>query len=208
MARKREQFNYFNEFINLSEYSVKSAVMLSEILESFNQSEIAKNVDEMHQIEHTADTAQHKIFNKLFKEFLPPIEREDIISLSQRIDDVTDAIEDVLICIDIYNVKLIKEEAKIFTNLIVDCCNLMNSLIIEFKHFKNSKKLHPLIVELNRLEGEGDKLYADFVRSLYVKPSDPIEVITWTNIFHRLERCCDACEVVANTIEVIVMKNS
>lgn len=128
--------------------------------------------------------------------------------MSQRIDDVTDAIEDVLICIDIYNVKSIKEEAKIFTNLIVDSCKLMNSLIIEFKHFKNSKKLHSLIVELNRLEGEGDKLYADFVRSLYINPSNPIEVVTWTTIFHRLEKCCDACEVVANTIEVIVMKNS
>ena len=33
----------------------------------------------------------------LTHEFLPPLEREDITELAERIDDVTDAVEDVIV---------------------------------------------------------------------------------------------------------------
>jgi uncharacterized protein Yka (UPF0111/DUF47 family) len=46
------------------------------------------------------------------------------------------------------------------------------------------------------------------VRNLYKTSKDPIELMVWTEIFNRLEKCCDACEDVANDIENIVMKNS
>ena len=47
----------------------------------------------------------------LVKAFITPIEREDIILLSQSIDEVTDKIEDVLIRIYINNVQQIRPEA-------------------------------------------------------------------------------------------------
>jgi uncharacterized protein Yka (UPF0111/DUF47 family) len=148
------------------------------------------------------------VLNRLVKEFLPPIEREDITSLSQKIDDVTDAIEDVLICIDMFNVQNIRPEILKFTEMIVDCCKSMKVALDEFQNFKRSKRLHSEIVEINRLEEEGDTLYINGVRNLYRTTTDPIELMVWTEIFRRLEKCCDACEDVANDIESIVMKNS
>jgi len=35
-----------------------------------------------------------------------------------------------------------------------------------------------------------------------------MEVIGWDQVYHYLERCCDACEDVSNVIENVVMKNS
>ncbi len=162
----------------------------------------------MHNIEHTADIAKHDLLARLVKEFLPPIEREDIISLSQKIDDVTDAIEDVLLCIDMFNVQTIRPEILKFTDTIVDCCKSMDTALVEFQSFKKSKKLHAEIVEINRLEEEGDALYVNGVRNLYKTVKDPVELMVWTEVYRRLEKCCDACEDVANDIESIVMKNS
>ena len=48
---------------------------------------------QVHQIENEADKNLHEIINYLIKDFLPPIEREDIITLSYRIDDVIDCID-------------------------------------------------------------------------------------------------------------------
>jgi len=48
---------------------------------------------QVHQIENEADKNLHEIINYLIKDFLPPIEREDIITLSHRIDDVIDCID-------------------------------------------------------------------------------------------------------------------
>lgn len=207
MAGSRD-FNYFKAFVELSGYSLKAAEILNNNIHNFNVNKIEEKVKEMHNVEHTADLEKHKVMNRLVKEFLPPIEREDIISITENIDDVIDSIEDVLIGIEIYNVQAIRPEIIKFTELIMDCCKSMNSALVEFEHFKKSKTLHDAIVEVNRLEEEGDALYINGVRNLYKTSKDPIELMVWTEIYRLLEKCCDSCEEVANNIENIVMKNS
>lgn len=206
--KNSKDYNYFKAFVELSKFSLNSAEILDKTLREFTVKTIDSKIQEMHNIEHSADIAKHDLLNRLVKEFLPPIEREDIISISQKIDDVTDAIEDVLICINIFNVNTIRPEILQFTKLIVDCCKSMDVALTEFENFKKSKRLHSEIIEINRLEEEGDALYVSEVRNLYKNSKDPIELMVWTEIFKRLEKCCDACEDVANDIENIVMKNS
>lgn len=70
----------------------------------------------MHEIEHSADLEAHEITKRLAKEFITPIEREDILLLVHKIDDITDCIEDVLLHMYMYNVRVIKEDAIKFWN--------------------------------------------------------------------------------------------
>jgi predicted phosphate transport protein (TIGR00153 family) len=205
---KNKDFNYFKAFVDLSNFSLKAADILNTTLHNFDRSKIQDKLKEMHSIEHSADLDKHEIMNRLVKEFLPPIEREDITSISDKIDDVIDAIEDVLIGISIFNIEAIRPEILKFTELIVNCCESMNSALTEFENFKKSKTLHSAIVEINNLEEDGDQLYINGVRNLYQITKDPIELMVWTEIYRRLEKCCDNCEDVANHIENIVMKNS
>ncbi|HIT89005.1 MAG TPA: DUF47 family protein [Candidatus Merdenecus merdavium] len=205
---KKKEYNYFDGFVELSNYSLQSAKMLHDIVTNYTNVEIPEKIVEMHNIEHAADIAKHDMMNRLMKEFLPPIEREDIISLAQKIDNVTDAIEDVLIRLDIYNVQSIRSETAKFTELIVRCCESMDQALKEFKNFKKSTTLQTKIIEMNRLEEDGDELYTNAVRFLYQTSKDPIELMVWTEIIQRLEKCCDACEDVADDIETVVMKNS
>lgn len=207
MERKKE-YDYLEQFANLAKFSLDSAEILHKTLKEFDVNTLSEKVIEMHNIEHSADIAKHDMLNRLLKEFLPPIEREDIISLSQKIDDVTDAVEDVMIKIDMFNVKYIRPEILQFTELIVSCCNAMYVAVEEFKNFKKSKTLSTKVIEINTLEEEGDALYVNTVRNLFQTSKDPVELLVWTEILHRLERCCDGCEDVANDLESIVMKNS
>jgi len=203
-----KNYNYFKAFISLSDNSLKAAELLIETLHNFDISKIEEKVVEMHAIEHKADMLRHEIVNRLTKEFLPPIEREDIIKLADSIDDVVDSIEDVLLGTEMYNVQSVRPEIIKFTEVIMDCCKSMNAALVEFEHFKKSQLLHPAIVEVNRLEEVADQLYINGVRNLYKNSKDPIELMTWTEIYRLLEKCCDGCEEVANAIENIVMKNS
>lgn len=207
MAKKND-YNYFEAFANLSKFSLKSAEILHKTLGNFNPAEMPAKVKEMHTIEHSADLAKHEIMDHLVKEFLPPIEREDISSLSQEIDDVTDSVEDVLLFISMFDIQKIRPEILKFTELIERCCKSMDEALVEFKNFRNSKKLKDKLIEINRLEEDGDELYVQMVHNLYHTSKDPIELMTWTEIMHRLELCCDNCEDVADIIEGIVMKNS
>lgn len=207
MARKNE-FDYFDSFIKLSEYCCDAAKMLDEILINYDATSLEEKMKKMHSIEHTADLLGHEITRRLAKEFITPIEREDIVNLVHEIDDVTDCIEDVLLHMYMYNVKDIRNDALRFSKLILQSCEELRLAMVEFKNFRKSKEIHNKIVRVNRLEEDGDNLYTEAVRKLHMTSTNAIEIMTWTIAFNRLEKCCDACEEAVNVIESIIMKNS
>ncbi len=207
MARKKD-FDYFDSFIKLSEYSYNAAKLLDETLRNFNKETLQKNMVTMHDIEHTADLEGHAITKKLAREFITPIEREDILLLIHKIDDITDCIEDVLLHMYMYNVRVIKEDALKFSKLILDSCEELIGAFKEFKSYKKSKEIHNIIIKVNKLEEEGDNLYTEIVRKLHLSSDlDAIEIVTWTIAYNRFEKCSDACEEAVNVIESVIMKN-
>ena len=207
MAIKKDD-NYFSTFVELVNYSCQAANLLSEIMHNFNPDELEEKMKEMHNIEHAGDVERHIMMKKLAKEFITPIEREDIVSMADAIDNVTDAIEDVLMRMYMFNIKTMREDSLRMAGIIVKCCEALKEALAEFHNFRKSHTLHGLIVEINRMEEEGDELFTKATRNLYVEGKDPLEVYGWGRTLHYMEICCDACEDVADVIESVMMKNS
>lgn len=205
---KKKGYNYFDKFVELVGYSCKSAEILNDTLVCFDPNTIEKKVKDLHNIEHSGDLAKHELMSQLATEFIAPIEREDIVRLSQEIDNITDAIEDVLIKMHMFNVSSIKPEVLEFTRLITKSCNTLKVVMEEFANYKKSTSLNDKVIEVNNLEEEGDRLYHSIVHKLYSNSKDPVELLVWTEIYDLLEKCCDACEETADVVESIVMKNS
>ena len=207
MSKKSDSY-YFQNFIECVECGCQAAKMLEDNLNHFDTGLLQDKLDELHRIEHDADKKKHEMMAVLVKAFITPIEREDIILLSQSIDEVTDKIEDVLIRIYINNVQKIRPEALAFIKVIIRCCQALKEVMEEFADFRKSKTLHGLIIEINALEEEGDLLFIDSMRRLHAEVTDPIEIIAWREIYAYLEKCCDACEHVADVVESVIMKNT
>lgn len=207
MAKKQDSF-YFDNFVACAEDSCRAAQMLKETLEEFDPGSLKEKLDLIHEIEHSGDAKKHEMLDHLVKEFLPPIEREDIVSLSQNIDNMTDKVEDVMLRVYMNNVQEIEPNALKMTDVVIECCNAVRDLLVEFKNFKKSKTLKQLIIRINDLEEESDRLFMESIRGLYTESEDPIRIIAWRDIYIYLERCADACEHVADVVESVVMSNS
>ncbi len=54
---------------------------------------------------------------------------------------------------------------------------------------RTGTEVGPRLVEIHRLENEGDRLQRDAVASLFAGGIDPMVVIRWKDIFGSLERC-------------------
>lgn len=207
MAKKDNNY-YFDAFAKGISYANDAAVFLQNCFENYDVTNIRERLDDLHKIEHAADGVKHEMMERLMKEFLPPLEREDIVELAHTIDNVTDSIEDVLLKTYMYNVAEIRSDVKDFAELIVRCCTALKVVSEELHNYRKSTILMPKVAEVNSLEEEGDRLYAEATRRLYTEEKDPIEIVVWTNIYDRLEKCCDSCEKVMDMVELVIMKNS
>lgn len=207
MSKKADNF-YFNNFVESAEVSCEAAQMLKDVLCNFNTETLPEMKVKLHEIEHKGDDKRHEMTSALVRAFITPIEREDLLKLSQFIDDVTDSIEDILIRIYINNVTHIREDSIEFMDIVISCCSAMKEMLEEFHNFKKSKKLSEHIIEINRLEELGDDMYVECMRRLHTTSTDPLEIIAWREIYEFFEKCCDTCENVADIIESIIIGNS
>src|SRR5699024_5681953 len=143
-------------------------------------------ISKIHEIEHEGDQKRHELVEALAKSFITPIEREDIMELSRNIDDVTDAVEDIALRIYMCNVKTIRSEAIEMAKMAINACSVLKELMTEFENFKKSKELKRLVIEINKLESDGDLLYMKSIRDLHTTEKDPIALIAWRDIYNYM----------------------
>ena len=207
MAKHQATF-YFDCFIKLVDYSIEASEQLGKTIQEFNPEAIMKEMSDMHAIEHAADLERHTILQQLIREFITPIEPEDIMLLIDKIDDVTDSLDDVVRKFYMYNIKSMRPEARTMACIIIDCCHMVKKALLEFHDFRKSTALRECIVQINELEEQGDRVHRDALHRLYCEGDNAVDVLAWTTIFECMEQCCDVCEDVSDLMELIIMKNT
>lgn len=206
MASKSDRF-YFENFIAASNYTCEAAAHLVKCLENYDPNNLKTMINEMHQIEHAGDIKKHELSATLAKAFVTPIDREDLDLISNGIDDITDKIEEVLQRFYIHSIKEVKQEVIDCARKIYDCCCLVKEIMVEFINFKKSKKLHDMIVNVNHLEEELDRIYLELMVNVKNEYKDILDIIAWREIYDFLENCADTCENTCDAIETVIMKN-
>ena len=205
---KKENYNYFNEFITVTNYIVESANTLKNIMENFNLEKLNTDIHEVHRLENEADKIVHIMRNNLIKDFLPPIDREDIALIINKLDNIEDGIDEILINVKILDITEIKPEVIELIDILVMCCVAVKDVFVNFNNLKNIELIIQKVIQINKLEEIGDKAYEKLVTLLYKNEKNPINLIKWTNIYNCLEETIDSCEAIGDCIEDVVMKNS
>ena len=204
VTRKEEIF--FDLFVDTVDLACIAAKKLNDLIN--NYTDVDKKIDSIQEIEHNCDIKVHDIIDQVNKSFITPIDREDINEIAKELDNITDAIEDTAHRFRMFDIKFIREDAKVLSNMIVTCTEELKVVMVEMKHMKTSKLLCPKIIEVNRIENEADVLYRKAITSLFTSGMDTLEIIRWKEIYEFLENSLDACEDVANTVEGVVMKHA
>lgn len=206
---KKAVYNYFNFFTEMAECAKSAADYLKKCFANYESEDIKVMVEKMHEIEHNADLKKHEMHEKLLREFLPPIDRDDIMELSAALDQVVDGIEDVVLRLYMFDIRSLRDEAKQIADIVVSLCDNLTALLGSFEGFK--KKLPELkeqIISINNLEEQADKIYIEAMHTLYTGTASAAELCAWKEIYDFLERCCDRCEHVADAVENVILKNS
>ncbi len=204
---KGDQF-YFDNFVKSTEYSQKAAAYLVECLENYDHNQLEDKLSKMHEFEHAADGVKHEMAGALAKAFVTPVDREDLDMLSQKLDDVPDLLEEILQRFYMYDIKTVQAGAIAFAKQLVKACDQLFAIMTEFENFKRSKKLRELVIDLNSVEEECDRLFLTSMRELTLQSADVLETVSWRKIYECFEACSDACEHAAECVGSVIIKNT
>ena len=204
----RNKNNYFYEsFENLCEYAIKEIEVLNKGLSDFSNSTLIELKDSVHKIEHEADVKKKEIEEKLAKEFITPIDREDIFVLLDNIDDLCDAIEEISFKLYIRNYKKLPPKTMLFAEKSKEAIVAVSEVLYNFEHINNKDIMDPLINKVLILEEAVDKIYEIHVHNLYLENKDYDEIRLGERVYSYFEYVTDKCRDICKTILIIMYKN-
>jgi predicted phosphate transport protein (TIGR00153 family) len=155
--------------------------------------------------ETEGDTLTREIITLLNTQYVTPFDREDIYLLATEIDDVVDYLEEASDLLGLYGIEMPTRHAVEQCSVIVRACE---QLAVACDNLKSMRGVDEALVELKRLEDEGDRILRDAMGSLFRDERiDPLNVIRWKDVYESLERALDACDTAANVIANILVKS-
>ena len=193
---------FFTLFSQHAENALEASRALDTLVNDFTLTE--DKVRNIHAIEHYGDKLTHQIIEELNGTFVTPLDREDIVGLASKLDDVTDVCWDVAEMISLYKVASIRPAAIRQVHTLVQAAS---EVVESLRNLEKLQGLEPHWIKIHTLENEGDSLFRTAVGALFAETTDPIEIIKWKDLHALIEVAIDRCEDVANIVETIVVKH-
>jgi uncharacterized protein Yka (UPF0111/DUF47 family) len=182
---------------------LRTTTLLRDLLADYP--ERAALADQVRKCEHEGDRITHDVIHRLAtgRRTGAPFDAGEGHRLATALDDIVDHAEQVADTLGLYAVEATMEQAVELADVLVGASEQVDKALA---CLWSGGELGPHLVEIHRLENEGDRLRRDAVASLFASGTDPMVVIRWRDIFESLEDAVDACEAVAHALEGISLR--
>ena len=204
--------NFFEMFNQHADRIVEAAHAFSQLVANYGDVHLREKYNQdVDNAERAADRITQEVNRTLHKTFITPIDREQIHSLINTMDDVADLIQDSAETMALYDVRHMTESMTRLTELSVKCCERLKDAVYMLAKIAEPATAEAALKtceEIDSLESDADRVMRSAMSKLFREEPDVRELIKLKAIYELLETITDKCEDVANLIEGIVLENS
>jgi predicted phosphate transport protein (TIGR00153 family) len=206
MFSSKKQDPFFTALLKISE-TVRDATHYADDFKIVSVADLKELSVKIKNYETECDKLIHELITKLNKSFMTPIEREDILQLAVKMDDILDGVEHFAAHLEMYSLIEVDESMRTFLHYIVKSTDE----IVKAMELLSNKKLLQMrdhAVLIKDYERKCDEVLRTSIKQLFLNEKDPIRIIQYKDIYEQLEDIADYSQNVANTIETIIMRNA
>lgn len=197
---------FYDLFEAMGQKLIICSEQVQDLLQHFENVEM--KTTHIKDVEHDADVLTHELYTLINQTFVTPLDREDIVALAQRLDDVVDNLEAATTAMRVYGITEPTDAARGLADIArLQCLELAKALVI-LRQKGQLRRMLDQAKEINRLENEADTLYLSAMAELFKGEMASIDIIKWRDIYGYLEAATDSCEDVAHVLEGIVLKHA
>ncbi len=156
--------------------------------------------------EHANDDLTHTIFTDLARNFITPIDREDIHYLATSLDDVADFILASAKNLELFGIGKPDETCRELARLVNEGAKIVQMAVQGLRTMHKANAHNEFVVQINSMENQADEVYDRAIQRLFATEKDAIELIKMRDLYSTLELATDKCEDVGNVLESIMLK--
>ena len=209
LPREGNFFELFNQHAN---HIVAAAHAFARLVHHYNDPQLREKYNvEVDTAESAADQVTREVNRLLHTTFITPIDREQIHSLINTMDDVADLMQDAAETMALYDVRAMTAEIVRLTDLCVKSAERLKNavgLLHDIGDADTAAAALKTCEEIDQLESDADRVMRTAMSKLFREEPDVREVIKLKAIYELLETVTDKCDDVAKLIEGVILENS
>lgn len=182
---------------------LKASGELVELISKFDN--VQERKARIKDLEHEGDRITHDLYTAIDKTFVTPFDREDMSSLTGKVDEVLDYIDGTADRFVLFKIRQPTPYMMEMSKILLSAAQEVHLLMSRLGHFKNSQDLLEHCRNINRYEHDADAIYRTAIAELF-ESKDAIEIIKLKEIYETQEGALDRCADVADTFEDIALK--
>ncbi len=165
-------------------------------------------VAEVNTHEKSADKIKSELIVLLHQSFTTPINRDQIHTLTIELDNVLNALQDVVNAVGMYSIKESTAEAREMAALGADACMRLNRAVIALPQKNRKAETINLCKEIDAIESQADRVQRKAITALFEGGVSVWWAMKMREFYSLQENVLDRCEDAAKTIEEILIENS
>ena len=195
---------FFALFEQSAQNAVRAAQQLRDMVHIWEN--VRERVAVIADLERQGDAITHQTIARSHRTFVTPLDHEDIVSLANALDEVTDFIHSSADAMLVYKVERPTDRTKELANIIVQITAEIEKAVSEMRQHIDRKQLIQHCIEINRLENLGDSIHRAAKAELFAGSADYADLIKWREIYENMESVIDRCEDVSDIVEGVALK--
>lgn len=206
-------FNFLPKNVKFFEFFKEESKMLEEASESLvkilsSESDSEELFEKINELEEKCHKTVRTVNHELYKNFLTPLDREDIHEINRRHYDVIHLIKSVSIRVGLLDLPKITSTAK-------DLSVILDQMIKEIKTLidglEKIKDMDNTITKIESMRKQATTLvrlaYAELYEGKREKPEDVLYILQWTQIYDLIMNAIERTDNLVTVIEGVILKN-
>lgn len=200
-------FGQEDKFFNLLEASAEEGRISVQALVCLLK-DPSKGLDAFAESRRKEKQIINEISDALCSTFITAFEREDIEALSQVLYRIPKTVgkvgERILIAPHFLKDADLTRQIVLMEN----ATNILASMLQELRNGGNLERMRALNADLQKVEGQADRLMLELLENLYDGKHDTLKTIFLKDVYELLEKVVDRYRDAGNVLNHIVLKNS
>jgi len=204
--------NFFELFNEHGQHIADGAAAFLKMVQHYGDLDARERyAREVGDAERAADRVTAEVHRLLHRTFITPLDREQIHSLINTMDDVLDLLQDSSEVMQLYDLQKLPEDVLRLSEVSVRCCQRVQHVLTLLPRLRDAAVAEAALKsceEIDQLESDADRVMRSAMSRLFREEPDTRELIKLKAVYEHLESISDRCEDVANLVEGVVLENS